>query len=60
MDKLIYLDIDILINGDLDLLWNINFGNHTIEICFASYLAYEILKSNHLIVVNVCTFKYNR
>lgn len=40
VDRLIYLDVDILINGDLKMLWDVDLQGKTIGACFDSYVEY--------------------
>ncbi|WP_143244840.1 glycosyltransferase family 8 protein, partial [Basilea psittacipulmonis] len=47
VNKLIYLDIDILVNGDLGPLWNIDLGDHAIGACLDSFVEFEIQQDQH-------------
>lgn len=47
IDKVLYLDIDILVNGDLSLLWNIDLDNYYLGGCIDPHIeTYNISYKN--------------
>lgn len=44
INKIIYLDIDLLVFESLKPLWNINLGSHFIGACFDSFIEYKTNK----------------
>lgn len=50
-EKLIYLDTDIIIQGDIADLWHINLQGKTIGACFDSYIYEE--QSNHKVAIGL-------
>ncbi|WP_162273003.1 glycosyltransferase family 8 protein, partial [Basilea psittacipulmonis] len=55
VDKLIYLDIDILVNGDLGPLWNIELADHALGACLDSFVEFEIQQDQHKEKLGLCS-----